>query len=472
MLGFLKGRSQYRQAAELDIKSAARIAPSEADRARRVLPSGEVFTPTQPKTSRRLIGRQAELQQIMQAFLEDHAHVVLYSERGRGKTSLSNMVVESLRAAETVVARYTCEAGSTFDTMMRGLLRSLPSSLLVGHFEHDGVASSGFDGEAAALTDRDSQGCESALPRGILRPQDVTALAHRLSCRRLVGVVDEFDRVIDSDTRTRLADTIKQLSDQNSFLLFLIVGVSENVDQILGQHPSIQRAVQAVHLPLISEQDLAEMVSQGAQGSGIDFPVPIVAHISILARGMPYMAQLIGLRLVQSARARGDIVVRDKDLYEAIVRLIADAPPNAQTLYASLTEYGRNHDMVTALRRIAAAEQDSWGRLRVVDMADGVLISGQLISSANWSKVQAAQILHLDPTEAETFVFAERSLMHYTLQLAARDVVGATIDKQEHADAAMQHPKPYQHELGTGAGSDSLDLKSGVRSGFTRSMSA
>ena len=64
----------------------------------KVLPPRLAFTPTQPKaTSRQLTGRQAELRRILQAIGEDRAHVVLYSERGRGKTSLSNMVVESLR---------------------------------------------------------------------------------------------------------------------------------------------------------------------------------------------------------------------------------------------------------------------------------------------------------------------------------------------------------------------------------------
>ena len=60
----------------------------------------------------------------------------------------------------------------------------------------------------------DIDGCEAALPGGELRPYDVVMSMQRLNCRNLIFVIDEFDRLEDSDTRERLADTIKQLSDQ------------------------------------------------------------------------------------------------------------------------------------------------------------------------------------------------------------------------------------------------------------------
>ena len=219
-----------------------------------LVPLGEAFTPTQPKTGRRrLIGRQAELERIMQALNEDRAHVVLYSERGRGKTSLSNLAVQSLRRSGVIVARHTCEAGTTFDSLMRGLARDLPPALL------------------AARTGVGGEGCEAALPDGELRPRDVAALPGRLACRGLVCLIDEFDRVVDPLTRTRLADTIKLLSDRDAPLLFLIVGVSENLEQILGQHPSIQRSVVGLHLPLLTDRDVAQLITKGGREAGFSF---------------------------------------------------------------------------------------------------------------------------------------------------------------------------------------------------------
>jgi hypothetical protein len=71
----------------------------------------EAFTSTQPKLGRcRLTGRKVELARALPALQEDEAHVVLYSERGRDKTSLSNLMVELLRLSGIIVAWHTCEA--------------------------------------------------------------------------------------------------------------------------------------------------------------------------------------------------------------------------------------------------------------------------------------------------------------------------------------------------------------------------
>ncbi len=390
-------------------------APPPAPPRVRVAAPGEAFTPTQPKTGRhRLIGRERELERILQTLQEDRAHVVLYSERGRGKTSLANRVVEALRRSGTIVARHTCEAGTTFDDLMRGLMRDLPQSLLAAR------AVPGLP------RDQGDEGCSPALPPGPLRPLDIVTLPQRLDCRFLVCVVDEFDRVEDPGTRTRLADLIKQLSDRGAPLQFLIVGVSDNLDQILGQHPSIQRAVLGVHLPLFSDRDVAMLIARGEADAGIAFPASVVARITVLARGMPYMAQLLGLRLAQAAKGRGDATVLEADFQEAVSRLIEDAGPRVISLYGALTSHGRDSEMVLALRRIASAPQDPWGRLAVVQAADGgVTVGGRQLSAPCWERLKAVHLLQPAMQGSDLFVFAERGLMHHALLLAARDAVGS-----------------------------------------------
>ena len=138
-------------------RSRRRAAPASMVAAppAQLVPLGEAFTPTQPKTGRRrLIGRQAELERILQALNEDRAHVVLYSERGRGKTSLSNLAVQSLRRSGVIIARHTCEAGTTFDSLMHGLVRDLPPALLAARVNRAAGA--------------ETEGCEAALPDGEL----------------------------------------------------------------------------------------------------------------------------------------------------------------------------------------------------------------------------------------------------------------------------------------------------------------
>lgn len=365
---------------------------------------GDAFTPTRPKAGRHLVGREAELSRITQALIDERAHVVLYSERGRGKTSLANLVTEALRRQDRIVARYTCETTSTFDTVVRGLARDLPASLL---------AASVDETEA-------SEGCEAALPREPLRPRDVVTLPTRLTCRDLVCVIDEFDRIEDVATRTYFADTIKQVSDRGVGLSFVIVGVSENLEQILGQHPSIQRNIVAVHLPLLSDAEIAAMLTKGSADSGLVFASDVLAQITVIARGMPYMAQLLGLRVAQSALSRGEDAAEPRDLAVAVNRLVADGRQNVVAQYGRLTDEGRDHDMVIALRRVAMSEQDRWGRFVLEERADRVLIGGREIHAEHWAVLQEENVLRATAESASLVVFADRALLYHILLLASQ----------------------------------------------------
>lgn len=402
------------------------------------MPPGEAFTPTQPKTGRRrATGRRQELARILQLLRQDHAHVVLYSERGRGKTSLANLVVEALRAEGVFVARHICEAASTFDSIMHGLMRDLPPSLL------------------AAGRGEPGQGCLSVLPPGTVTARDVVTLPDRLTCRSLVCVIDEFDRVEDKSTRTRLADTIKQLSDRDAPLHLLVVGVSDDLERILGQHPSIQRSVAGVHLPLFSDAQIAQIIATGARASGFSFPPASVARIAVLSRGMPHMAQLLGLRLTQAAATRGDRTVSEADFQQAVARMVEDAPLRVQSLYASMTDGGRDAEMVAALRLLATAPQDAWGRLRVGGSGALVVVAGRAVRADVWQRIVVAGIVHEGSPDAELHSFAERGLMHHVLLLAAGGqlVAGSSAipmpnaQPGEEAPARIYGTEPLLHAL-------------------------
>ena len=365
---------------------------------------------------------------ILQALQEDHAHVVLYSERGRGKTSLSNLVVEALRRKGVIVARHTCEASSHFTSIMHGLMQDLPASLL-----------------RAAVRSDPGEGCAAALPDRELKPNDIIEMPGRLACRSLVCLIDEFDRVEDDRTRTRLADTIKQLSDRDVDLRFFIVGVADDLEQIVGQHPSIQRSLLGIPLPLFTDRDVAHLITKGGQESGYNFPPSVVARITALSRGMPYIAQLLGLRLAQAAEARGAIIVSDDDFLAAIERMVNDATPRVLSLYASLTDHGRSAEMVTVLRHVATAPQDAWGRLLVrIERNGSIEIAGRRISAASWERLQSAKVLQACEIGTSLFSFAERGVMHHALLLAALDVLAPMAANEEEPVAEPEAAAPLQ----------------------------
>ena len=381
-----------------------------------VTPTMPSFTPSRPQFARRQsVGRKAELDRILRALREENFHVVLYSERGRGKTSLANLAVTALRREGCVVARHTCEAGSDFDSIIRGLADDLPSALFVGSFGT-------------------GEGGDAVLPPHKLRPSDVLALPGRLTCRNLVCVVDEFDRVKDAVTRTLLADTIKQLSDCGSGMLFLLVGVSKNLDEILGQHPSIQRSVVGVDLELLTDAEVSRLLEMGARDSGFGLDAAAAAHVTRFVRGGPYMAHLVGLRLAQHARRQGIGELGLADLPPVFTAVAADVNTGTLALYGVLTADGTDMEMVGALRRIANAHHDRNGRIAVGQVLNGmVAVGGSQVSAACWNRCVDSGAVEPVGGKGGLFAFADRWLMYYVVVLDMLD--------ERAADAAAPAPR-------------------------------
>lgn len=362
---------------------------------------GDVFTPTRPqRSSRRLAGRQAELSRVFRALGFERSHVVLYGERGRGKTSIVNLVANTARSAGFMVARYTCAVESDFDEIMRGLVQDLPPSLLAAPIRQ----STGL------------RGCEAALPETRILPRDIVALPGQLAGRHLICIIDEFDRVADNDTRTRLADTIKQVSDRAVPLSFLIVGVSDSLEDILGSHPSIQRNILPLPLPLLTDDQIEGILVRGGREAGVEFPPDIRRSIVSTARGVPYIAQLLGLHAGMEALARHSVEVNLADLAVACVRAIEEMDPRVTTLYGRLTARGADAAARAALLTVASGEQDRLGRFTATETFDGYIVAGKHIAKEHWSMMLEMGALRACPSAGPgIFTFGDAMLQHYIL---------------------------------------------------------
>lgn len=409
---FSRGRRQ---------KARPMIEPAQP-RLSRQLNASEGFTPTQPRKTRSMFtGRQSELDLIVQGLTEDRAHIVLYSERGRGKTSLANVVVETLRRSGLIVVRTQCDSGSSFDSVMRGLLGDLPATFL---------KTPPAEGEDA--------GCVSAFPKAALRPDDVIAVLPKLRTRMLICVIDEFDRMPEMSSRTMFADTIKQASDRGVRLLFMVIGVADSLEQLIGQHPSIQRNILAVPLPLMSDDNISALVETGARAAELSIPSALVAKVRAISRGMPYIAHLLGLRIAQATGQRGSRTVNELDFKRAVDRLIVETPPSVVRRYDDLTEGGTNSVMIAALDAASRGRQDSWGRISVDHQGNpGVLLGGARLDCASWLRLRDSDVLHPSAGKPGHVTYTDRALLQYAL-LRASAVAAPSATTAERAPPALE----------------------------------
>lgn len=370
----------------------------------------ETFTPARPLAGFKVasssgdskvsfVGREDECLRITRALFEDRSHVVIFGERGRGKTSLANLVAEGAGTASFTIARYVCSASSDFDAIMRGLFGDMPHWL--------------FGINRAAYNNGDS--AAGLLPSRPLQPSDVPAICGRL-IGKIIMLVDEFDRVTDEDTRTSVADTIKQLSDLGIPVLFLIIGVSDSPEALLGRHPSIQRCVTRVPLPLLKSAQVEQIVERGAAQSGLNFSPAARTCIAELARGVPYMAQLLSLRAGQAALDNGRTTILGSDLLAAIEAAAIEADPHILNLYDLATNTERDVPALSVLRAAAAGSQDDLGRFQAVPDGVSVRVAGLRADRAAWQRVlNVGAIQPVRGGGPDLFTFSEAMLLQLVL---------------------------------------------------------
>ena len=233
----------------------------------------EVFTPGAPIDSLDLFaGRLEQIKDVLSAVAQRGQHVVLYGERGVGKTSLAN-IVDDFFAGRGVGAldavRVNCGTTDDFFAIWRKIFREL-----------------GLEADATVVE----------------TPDDLRYALRDVSERTLI-VIDELDRLQDDDALTLLSDTIKSLSDHSAPATLMLVGVADSVEALVGDHRSIERALVQVQMPRMSLDELMEVMEKGSAELEMSISDVAKARIARLSEGLPYYTHLMSLHAFQRACA-------------------------------------------------------------------------------------------------------------------------------------------------------------------------
>jgi Cdc6-like AAA superfamily ATPase len=330
----------------------------------------DAFTPTRPKQSASLFsGRFKQLQRVIAAIEEERAHVVLYGERGSGKTSLANVLAAKAEDAGYIVRRFACNSELGFEEIFRGVLRRLPATLLP-----DGIGATSRAGV---------ENLEQLLPQHCGVAELVAAL-ERVSEKHVILIIDEYDRITAEDTKAKFAELIKNLSDSAVPVTLLIIGVADNVRELLGKHPSLQRTLVTVPMPLMSRREIEGIITAGEEKSGLRFDPAVRQTIADFAQGLPYHAQLLCLFAARNAARRRSIRVEREDLRHAVQRAAEEAEPRTREAYDLAVGHHENASFRDVLFYAARCRTDEFGTFTAADVAvaagrpleDGALAAG------------------------------------------------------------------------------------------------
>ena len=257
-------------------------------------------------------GRRTVMRQLIDVVNQNGQHAIIYGERGVGKTSLANVLSAFLEpfTSETIAsARVNCYRQTTYKEIWNSL------------FEQVGFPQKG---EYDALT-----------------LYDVIDTLRNDTERKFILIVDEFDRIEDPDIDGLFADTIKTLSDFSIDTTLILVGVADDVDDLITEHESINRCLVQIHLPRMTLGELGEIVKGGIESVGMEISEDAISQISKLSLGLPHYVHALGLASGRAAIDNERREIELSDVGEAIKTVINDSQ---QTLL-------RQFDLATASPR-------------------------------------------------------------------------------------------------------------------------
>ena len=154
---------------------------------------------------------------------------------------------------------------------------------------------------------------------------DVVDTLRQSDDKMVIFIIDEFDRIGDPDIDILFADTVKALSDFDIDTTLIMVGVADDVDDLITEHASIERCLVQVRVPRMPSEELAQIVRHGISAVGMDITEDAVDRICTLSLGLPHYGHALGLASGRAAVYEHSEAVEGRHVYAAVDTLIEES---------------------------------------------------------------------------------------------------------------------------------------------------
>jgi energy-coupling factor transporter ATP-binding protein EcfA2 len=306
-----------------------------------------VFTPATPiQTNTLFAGRASQVERVYSTMLEPGRHVVLYGERGVGKTSLANIVNERLARRNAIVSKASADSDDSFE--------SLWSKVFGRIVIKSNTTAAGFLPERREELIKLSDDFDMEFT-----PDTVINALSRLPFT--VIMIDEFDRLESTRVGLLMADTIKGLSDAGTGATILIVGVADSVSDLVGHHPSIERSIREIRLQRMAPYELEEILDNGFDWLQLQVAPSLKKKMVHLSHGFPHYTHVLGRYAALHAIEHSLNEVTETGFHSAVKRSIEDTYQSIQDYYLRITIASSSPSVPYFLLAAAVAPEDEYG---------------------------------------------------------------------------------------------------------------
>ena len=301
----------------------------------------DAFTPNSPILNIELFsGRKDEVSKIIECLNTKGQHILLYGDRGVGKSSLAKiscLVLNSTGIANGKLYQKRCDSHDTFKSIVTSILDSIKINADIityeseQHFGFDKI----FASKTKSKTSKEGNAIKSLSPSWVVdKIKDIDGIL----------LIDEFDVIEKESEKKKIAEMIKLLSDCGSSLTVFIVGIAETANILMGGHPSVSRCLKEIKLGRMNKKELNEILEKGEQKAAISFDATVKKQIITLSSGYAYYTHLLALKAAEEAIADERKNITKNDLRIAMQKAAGDAEGSLKQVYDNAVRSSRKDE--------------------------------------------------------------------------------------------------------------------------------
>ncbi|HGE8299881.1 TPA: ATP-binding protein [Serratia marcescens] len=295
-----------------------------------------VYTPSRPIDSpEHLKGRDKEVREILNNITVPGRHCMIYGDRGIGKSSLANATLKGVFENEIIIGdlyNIKCDRPTTFSDIVGEAAKQV--NVMAREHKEEITKKIGLTARFFKLFET-NVGVDKKIieERRSITPREA---AEALSFLSGVILIDEFD-VTSDEVKSKVAEFIKQLSDYNSDLKVMIVGISEDGKSLTAGHESVNRCLHEIHLGPVEDAYLLQVVKSGERPLGITFTDKITNEIVEISNGFPYFTHLLCKECAHISLDEGHKCIDSSLFSRAIKNAVSSAEGRLKREYEDAT---------------------------------------------------------------------------------------------------------------------------------------